>query len=222
MVMKKDDLRLIRCASRALAVLFLMTVLSACMGSSRPPNPIYYYTLEYSTPSVKSAQHLPFTLRVERFSASPPYNSQRIIYAHGGLQRNAYAYHQWIAAPGEMLPYFLARDLRHSNAFQAVLTPDASLAATHSLFGWVEEFVEKDASPGWQAAATVNITLISNLGKDPSRRILLQKRYSSSALCKARTPEALAVAMSSTVAEISQAVMRDIHKRLSTVEPLNY
>lgn len=202
--------------------LLVALMLSACVGTSKPPHPVYYYTLEYKAPSEQVARQLPFTLRVERFSVSPPYDSQRIIYAHEGLQRNAYAYHQWIARPGEMLPYFLARDMRHANVFRAVLTPDASLSATHSLFGWVEEFVEKDASPHWQAAATINITLISNLDKDPTRRILLQKRYNAAADCKARTPEALAEAMSSAVAQISQTVMQDVHERLATVTTLNY
>lgn len=222
MTLESANCRLVHSVARVLLPLLMMIALSACMGTSKPPHPVYYYTLEYATPAVQTLQQLPFTLRVERFSVSPPYNSQRIIYAHDGLQRNAYAYHQWIASPGDMLPYFLARDLRHSNAFRAVLTPDASLPATHSLFGWVEEFVEKDASDYWQAVATINITLISNLDKDPSRRILLQKRYNAAARCKSRTPEALAEAMSSAVAQISQAVMEDVYQRLSTVEPLNY
>ena len=196
---------------------FAAIMLSACMGSSKPPKPVYYYTLDYETPESQLTHHLPIILRVERFSVSPPFNSQRIIYSHGGLQRNAYAYHQWIAAPGELLPYFLARDLRRTNGYRAVLTPDAPLSATHSLYGWVEEFIEKDTSTRWQAAATINVTLISNLDPDPTRKILLQKRYSAAAPCKDKTPESLAEAMSSAVAEISH-----VHNRLSAAQTLKY
>ncbi len=210
-------------ASTQLILLFLvLTTLSACMGVSAPSKPIYYYTLDYETPSAKLKHHLPCTLRVERFSVSPPFNSQRIIYAHNGLQRNAYAYHQWIAAPGELLPYFLARDLRRTNGFRAVMTPDATLAATHSLHGWVEQFVEQDGSPEWQAAAVIHVTLTSNLDRDPASKILLQKRYDATAPCNAKTPQALAQAMSEAFADISRSVTKDIHDRLSTVEPLKY
>jgi ABC-type uncharacterized transport system auxiliary subunit len=220
--MKTVNNRIICSGARIYLLLCVAIMLSSCLGASKPPNPIYYYTLDYDAPSIQLAHLLPCVLRVERFSVSPPFNSQRIIYAHDGVQRNAYAYHQWIAAPGELLPYFLARDLRQTNGFRAVLTPDASLSATHSLYGWVEEFVENDASPRWQAAAIIHITLISNLDKDPTRKILLQKRYRVSAPCKAKSPEALAEAMSSVVAEISQAVAKDVHDRLSTVETLKY
>jgi ABC-type uncharacterized transport system auxiliary subunit len=222
LIRKTVNNRIIWVYARVCFLLSVATLLLVCIGASKPPNPVYYYTLDYATPSVQLAQHLPYTLRVERFSVSPPFNSQRIIYAHKGLQRNAYAYHRWIVAPSELLPYFLARDLRQSNGFRAVMTPDASLSATHSLYGWVEEFIEKDASAQWQAAAIIHITLISNLDMDPTRKILLQKRYSGTAPCKAKTPEALAEAMSSTVAEISQAITKDVHNRLSTVETLKY
>jgi cholesterol transport system auxiliary component len=203
-------------------LVLLLTMFTACMGSAKPPSPIYYYTLDYPPPAVRLEHQLPCTLRVERFSVSPPFNSQHMIYARDNLQRNAYAYQQWVVAPGDLLPYFLARDLRQTNAFRAVLPPDTPLAATHSLYGWVEQFVEQDTSPHWQASVIIHVTLISDLDQDPTRRILLQKRYSAAAPCKEKTPEALAEAMSTAVSEISQAVINDIHDRLSNVEPLNY
>jgi cholesterol transport system auxiliary component len=203
-------------------LLLVPLICSACMGNSRPPPPIYYYTLGYEAPAAALAPQLPCVLRVERFSASPPFNSQRIIYAHSGLQRNAYAYHQWIAAPGELLSYSLARDLRRCGGFQAVLTPDAAISATHSLNGWVEEFIEKDAAAVWQADATIHVTLVSNVERDPTRKILLQKRYNATAPCKAKTPEALAEAMSQVVGKISQAVIKDVYSRLSAAETLKY
>lgn len=194
----------------------------ACVGKSRPPQPIYYYTLGYESPTTALAPQLPCTLRVERFSASPPFSNQRIVYAHGGLRRNTYAYHQWIAVPGELLAYFFARDLRQCSGFRAVLTPDAALSATHSLYGWVEEFIEKDDTARWQATATINMTLISNQDHDPARKILLQKRYSAASPCNAKTPEALAEAMSQVVGKISQAVIKDVYHRLSSTETLQY
>lgn len=204
------------------SALFGLILLAACVGNSRPPQPIYYYTLEYPSPSQQFASVLPCTVRVERFSVSPPYNSQRIIYSHDGLQRNAYAYQQWVASPGELLPYFLARDLDRTSGFHAVMPPGAALSATHSLYGWIEEFVEQDAASGWQASAIINMTLIANQGYDPTRKILLQKRYAATSVCQDKTPQSFAEAMSSAVADISKTVGKDIYDRLATVETLNY
>jgi ABC-type uncharacterized transport system auxiliary subunit len=203
-------------------LLLFPVLLAACLGSTTPPQPVYYYTLNYEPPATQQLHHLPCTLRVERFSVSPPYNSQHIIYARDDLQRNAYAYNQWIVSPGELLPFFLARDLRRSNGFRAVLTPDATLPATHSLYGWVEEFAELDSASQWQASAIIHVTLIANLENDPTLKILLQKRYKALEPCKGKTPEALARAMSIAVADISKRVCGDIHDRLSSVGALTY
>ena len=206
-----------------LSLMFLIPAfVSSCMATAKAPNPIYYYTLDYEAPTFEPAHQLPCVLRVERFSATPPFNSQRIIYAHSELQRNSYAYHQWIAPPAELLPYFLARDLRQSNGFEAVLAPDATIAPTHSLYGWVEQFLEQDGSPEWKASAVIQVTLISNLIHDPTQKILLQKRYAAATPFKTKTPEALARAMSQAVSNISRELERDIYNRLTTVEPLKY
>ena len=197
-------------------------MLSACVANTKPPKTIYYYTLGYDPPAIEIRQQLPLTLRVERFSVSPPFHTQRIIYAGKGAHRNAYAYHQWIAAPGELLPYFFVRDLRRSNGFKAVLTPDSSLPSTHSLHGWVEEFIEKDEPSKWLAVATIHISLINNTNTDPTQKIMLQKRYHAKAPCKAKTPEALADAMGHALANITAAVAKDIHRQLTSSMTLTY
>lgn len=204
----------------ALWVTFL--VLSGCMAASDPPKTTYYYTLEYVSAVDNLKQQLPLILRVERFSVSPPFHTQRIIYAGKGAHRNSYAYHQWIAAPGELLPYFFVRDLRRSNGFKAVLPPDSSLSATHSLHGWVEQFIEKDNSKKWQAVATIHVSLINKLNIDSTQKIMLQKRYHAAVDCDAKTPEALAQAMGKAVAQITARVTKDLHHRLSTAGALTY
>jgi ABC-type uncharacterized transport system auxiliary subunit len=199
-----------------------LLILTGCMTASDPPKTTYYYTLDYASAVDSLKQQLPLTLRVERFSVSPPFHTQRIIYAGDGAHRNSYAYHQWIAAPGELLPYFFVRDLRRSNGFKAVLTPDSSLSTTHSLHGWVEEFIEIDNSSNWQAVATIHVSLINKLNADPTQKIMLQKRYHAAVDCESKRPEALARAMSKVVAQITATVAKDLHHRLSTTGALTY
>lgn len=195
--------------------LLLAWVLTACMGQSAPTKPIYYYALDYHVPGPQTGPPLPYVLRVARFNVSPPFDSQHMVYAGKGLRRNSYAYHQWIVAPGDLLTYLIARDLRHTHAYSAVLPPDATLSASHTVYGWVERFIEEDGEHTHQAALRLHITLAADLEPDPGKRILFQKTYSASEPCAAGTAEALAQAMSTAAAKISTALTRDIHTRLA-------
>lgn len=196
-------------------LLFLLGPLTySCMGQSAATQPIYYYTLAYEPQLTPHTATLPWVLRVHRFSVSPVFNTQRMIYADKGLHRNSYGYHQWIAPPGQLLPFLLVRDLRQTNGYQAVLTPDASMPATHHIHGWLEQFLEEDASDPPQAHVRIHITLVSAHETDPSKRVMLQKSYQAQTPCLDATPGALALAMSKAVAQINQTVVQDIYKRL--------
>lgn len=190
-------------------------VLTGCIGNASTPSAVYYYTLDYQSQAPNAPLRLPVVLRVNRFSVSPPFNTQRIVYAEKNLHRNTYAYHHWIAQPGELLSYLLARDLDGFDGFRAVLPADATQPATHDVYGWVEEFMEKDDHNPWQASIRLHISLASALDPDASRRILMQKRYSQKADCMTKTPAALAQAMSVAVASIYKEIVHDIYSRLN-------
>jgi ABC-type uncharacterized transport system auxiliary subunit len=191
---------------------------AACVGSSSPAAPVYYYTLDYAPPAPSRDRPLPYVLRVARFTAAPPFNTQRIIYADKGLHRNAYASSHWIAPPGEMLAYSLARDLQQANAFQAVLWPDAALPSTHVVKGWVENFIEEGSAQPAQAVVRLNITLIDAREPDPGARVLFQKSYGAQAPCAEKTPAALARAMSTAAARLSGDIAGDIYSALALVK----
>jgi ABC-type uncharacterized transport system auxiliary subunit len=213
------------CASAAkkstslLIILPLIVILTACAGSSAPPRQVYYYTLDYAPPASSVDHSLPHVVRVDRFSSSPPYNSQAIIYADKGLHRNAYAHHQWIAPPADLLAFMLARDLQETGAFQAVLPPDSFTAPTHIVNGWLEEFLEKDRPEGWLASLRLSITLLSARETDPSRRILMQRTYRAEAPVGDRTPAGLAEAMSAATARASAEIVQDLYQTLRALKP---
>lgn len=197
-------------------ILACMLVLTGCIGNVSAPSTVYYYTLDYTSEAPSAPSRLPVVLRLNRFSVSPPFNTQRIVYAEKNLHRNTYAYHHWIAQPGELLSDLLARDLDYCDGFRAVLPTGATQPATHDVYGWVDKFIEIDDHSPWQASISVHITLASASDPDASRRILMQKRYSQKADCKAKTPAALAEAMSVAVASIYKEVVHDIHERLKS------
>ena len=201
---------------RCLPLLAAIVMLTACAGS-KADKPTYYYTLDYPSPALPAYSPLPYVLRVDRFAATPPFHTQRIIYADKGLHRNFYAHFQWIAAPGEMLAFFLGRDLRNSAAFKAVLPPDATVLPSHTIKGWVETFLEEDFTSRGNAVLKLSITLMDARETDVSRRVVFQRSYTAKSECAAKTPAALAEAMSEAAAQVSVRMVRDIYDALAGI-----
>lgn len=198
------------------SILMLPLLLAACSLPQASPKPVYYYTLANTPLNLHMDRQLPVVVRVDRFTANPQYNTQQIIYGDKGLHRNAYANFKWIALPGELLAYALARDLQQCGGFQAVLTPNAPSPPTHTINGYVEEFLEEDYTLPAQASLRLSISLIDTRQPDAVKRILLQKAYSAKAPCEDKTPAALAVAMTAAAAQINAQIIQDIHQRLAT------
>ena len=198
-------------------LLIAMAMLTGCAGT-RTSKPTYYYTLDYPPPGITVTARLPFVLRVDRFAVTPPYDTRRMIYADKGLHRNAYAHYQWVAAPGEMLAFFLGRDLRDSQAFDAVLPPDAAAPPTHVIKGWIDTFLEEDFASTGQASLTLSIILMDANETDATRRILFQHSYAAKTDCAAKTPAALAEAMSLAASSVSARMAQDIYDTLGRMK----
>ena len=197
--------------------LFPCLFLGACLNLKQPRNEVTFYTLEYDTPLKNKGQALPYSIGLERFSVAPVYNSNQIIYRDGSFRRASYTYHKWRANPGDLITYFLARDMKASGFFKAALSQDSGIPVTHTLEGSVEEFFELDTAETWSAVLTLSITLMVEDEPDISKRILYQKTYRAVKGCKQRNPQALAEAMSHAMAEVSEKIIRDARSRLMDV-----
>ena len=163
-------------------VLFLIALIflfPSCINLKQPAIKISYYMLEYDPPRIEGLDPLANVIRLERFSVSPGYDSNRIVYRDRSFARDAYAYHKWHANPGDMVSFFLKRDIKASGLFKAVLPPGSSLSSTHKLEGSVDEFYEVDNEALWEAVLSVSITLMSENEPDVSKRVLFQKTYSA-------------------------------------------
>jgi len=200
--------------------LFFMLILSAlfaggCLSLKQPTGKINYYSLEYDPPVQNLEICLPFVIRVERFQASPLYDTAKIVFREEKFKRDTYIYHKWWAKPGDMVSYFLARDMKASRGFKAVFAFDKSLPSSHVLEGGVDEFFEQDGPDSWEAVLSVEVTLLAENEPDISRRILLQKKYSARELCSEKNPRALAEAMSRAMSKISEKIITEVYGRLA-------
>ena len=106
------------------AVVTMVTILlmvGGCTNIKHAPLEIHYYTLEYEPPQPVNASPLPHAVKIEQFQTSPLYDSYRIILRKEDFTRDEYTYHKWLALPGELVSFFLARDFSETGRFQASL-----------------------------------------------------------------------------------------------------
>ena len=200
-------------------ILFLSGLLflgiNGCVTSPQPPPKTDYYTLEYDPVTTDLPGPVQSIIRVERFQVAPFYNTTNIIYKAASFKRNAYHYHKWRANPGDLVTYFLARDLRETGLFNGVFILSSKHPASHIIDGTLDQFYQESIDNSWQAVLSVNITFMADYEPDISKRILFQKEYTSKKQCEQKNPKALAAAMSQAMAEISKAIIKDIHHSLT-------
>ncbi|MCF6291439.1 MAG: ABC-type transport auxiliary lipoprotein family protein [Desulfobacterales bacterium] len=202
-----------------LTVLAVALISAGCATLKRPALEIEYYTLEYDSPAVDlpgATGPLAALLRVERFSAAPPYETNRIVFRERQFDLDTYFYHRWRAVPADLVSYFLTRDLQQSGLFKAVSPSVTTMPHTHVVAATVDEFLEWDTDRGRQAVITLHLSLIVAREPDISKRVLFQERFTARYPCGDKQPREVARAMSLAMADISRQVAIRIHQALST------
>lgn len=197
-------------------MVLLLFIMGACTSLQQPSLRVDHYTLEYAPPPPVGRQALSVILRVERFSVAASYNTQQMVYREGSFKRETYAYHRWRANPGDLVSDNLARDMRQSGLFQAVVQEGSTVAATHIVEGSVDEFFEWSSGEGWKAALTVTATLIKAKEIDTSKKILFQQRFHVLQPCREKSPTGFAEAMSEAMSRVSGQIMKTMHEHLSS------
>ncbi len=199
-------------SERFLVLIFCgLFCLAGCSALNKPKPKIHHFTLEYTVPKIEDLKPIDAVLRVDRFGVAPVYNSNRMIYRDQSFKRDEYVYSKWIGNPGDIVTYFLARDLRDSGLFKAVFTYKGHQAASYAMEGSVDEFFEWDTPEGWDAVLGLSITLVVLQEPDISKRILFQKSYRVTRRCKEEHPRGFAETMSLAVQEVSLKIIRDVY-----------
>jgi ABC-type uncharacterized transport system auxiliary subunit len=202
----------------------LLAGLGGCVSLKQPVQRIDHYMLEYDPPSLAVERVLPAVIRVERFSAAPFYQSNRMLFKPGDYLSDGYRYHRWRAAPGDMLAYFIARDMQQSKAFRAVGPGTDVLPFTHTLQGTVDEFFEDDGLSGGprsggprgrEAVVAVTVVLLAENEIDLSRQIVMQQHFSARMPSRRKHPQAFAEAMSVAVQSLSAQIMEAVAAALT-------
>ena len=198
--------------SRLLLLVALVTGLVwGCFGGSVPPEKIKRYILDYPPPRISGLEPLDTIIKVERFTAYPPYNQNSIVYRAKPFERNVYHYERWWVPPPDMLADFIARDFRSQGLYRGTLRYDNPGRARFRVEGDLIDFLEEDTPEAWYAVLTVDVVLADRKSKDSSTWVVWQKNYHVRERCEAKGPKKLVEAMSRAVAQFSAQLSRDVY-----------
>lgn len=197
--------------NRMLIPIIGLLIIAACVSVEQPLGKTQYYTLEYDPPLQGGMVTIPATIRLDLFRVAPQYNTTQIVYRDAPYKRQSYYYHKWRSHPADLVTHYLARDIRESRLFQAVVLHDSRIPSDYMLDGSVDEICENDNNGTWEAVLTVSIVLMAEKEPDISKKILLQKTYSETEPCRQRNPEAVVEAMSRAMARLSLQIIGDIY-----------
>jgi len=84
----------------------------------------------------------------------------------------------------------------------------------HQLFGFIDQFYEKDTDNQWYAVLSITITLVNKNEKDAANQFCLQKNYKRTSPLDKKNPKSLARAMSTALSEISSLMIADIYQAM--------
>ncbi|MDR2017747.1 MAG: ABC-type transport auxiliary lipoprotein family protein [Syntrophobacterales bacterium] len=194
-------------------ILFLgILCLFGCLPGNKPPQLTEQYAIEYAPPAVyNNGTPLPYTIRIERFSAAQAYNNQSMTYRPEPYKLASYDYHRWRVMPGDMVTDHFVRDLRNSGMFAGVFSYRESESTRFVLEGGVEEFLEVDEQREGRAVLCLNVALIDTTQTEITKRLIFQKKYRHEEPIKEQTPVSLTQGMSASMKRLSDEIMRDIY-----------
>jgi ABC-type uncharacterized transport system auxiliary subunit len=198
----------------AILIILLCALAAGCAPSSAPPMMVRHWVLEYQPPRLEGLDALPATMRVNRLSAAYGFNSQEMIYRPSPHERGTYPYQRWMAIPSDLFGDLLARDLRNSGLFSAVLSGNEQGSARFRVEGGVLEFLELDQPGGWKARLALHFTLLDMQAPGTDTRVVMQKDYSHEAEIDEKGAPGLAQAMSQAARAVSADIIKDIHQAI--------
>jgi ABC-type uncharacterized transport system auxiliary subunit len=192
-----------------LAVLAVLVIVPACGGS---PALINRFILDYPPPVTGKPGPLDAAVRVELFAVDEIINRPEMVYKVNPYKTGAYQYNRWRTTPGFLVTDFLIRDLRQAGLFKAVFPYDRGGQARFRLEGGVVEFQENNQAGPWQAALTLNITLLDTDKENIAERVIFQRSYQTQEPMPSNTPQGLAEAMSSAMQKLSGRIIQDVYR----------
>ena len=187
----------------------LLPLLAACAGTLLPkpaPAPTRF-TLDTGpaaapAPSARTAATDAPTLTVDTPRAAPGYDSRRMVYQRRPQQMEAFAFHEWVEPPAQMLAPLLVRALPDQGGFRAVLRAPSAAAG-----GWRLETellrLHQDFS---QRPSQVRLSVRAVLLNSATRQAVAWREFDVSVAATSDDPVAGAAAAQAAARQLSTEV----------------
>lgn len=201
-----------------LLIISVLIIGAAGCAGGKPSTITEYYMLNYGPPVLEKVMPLDESLRIERFSVAQVFNSNTIVFRTGEFGLAAYPYDRWRANPGDMITDYLVRDFRYGGLFRAVFSYRYQEKTRFSLEGSVVEFLEIRQEGSRKASLGINITLLDMNQKEIPQKVVFQKNYSHSAICKEEGSKGLAQGLSNSMEELSRQISNDVYHAVNNMQ----
>ncbi len=190
----------------------LVLLTAGCLDLKQPAVKVDYYQVEYGPAQSPASEHIDVVLGVRGFAIAATYDHNRMVYKDGTYERETRFYHRWVTNPADMVRDALFKDLKHSGNYSAVVQAPGSTAWNYEVQGYIQDIYENDLGGKWESVLNLDIILIGARSEILNERILFQKSYGASVVCKGKTPQAVVAAMSEAIEDISTKLQGDIYK----------
>jgi ABC-type uncharacterized transport system auxiliary subunit len=192
-----------------IAAAILVLLLAGC--GSVPQT--YYYIPTYEMPA--SANHhapLGVVIGVEKFQAEVVYQDDRLIYRDSPFEVKYYSYRRWIAEPRHLVTEKAMAHLRHSGAFQNVVSYPSIVKLDYVLRGRVLAFEEWDANEAWHGKVALSFELL-----DPAKdEIVWRATFEKMTPAEKKLPVAVVQAVSTSLSLCLDEMVAALKSHLRT------
>lgn len=181
-----------RAAPRRRAAVLLLAaaagLLAGCSGTllPKPQAPPARFTLDGATPAAaprRPAADAP-ALVVAVPRAAPGHDGRRMVYLRRPLELEAFAFHEWVDPPAQMLAPLIVRSLQDSGAFSAVLQAPSAASGALRL---ETELIRLQQDFGSQPSQ-VRLTLRAVLLDTATRQVIGWREFDESVAAKTDDP----------------------------------
>jgi ABC-type uncharacterized transport system auxiliary subunit len=193
---------------RSFVIFAALPLLWGCVGGGAS-SPLHHFLLDYPPPAVQKQDCSHQTVKILEFASAHAYNTPSMVYASAPFRKDAYLYSRWRVSPGRMVSDYLVRDVRKAGIFGAAFTSRDEESTRFLVEGIVDEFYESDEGDP-KAVLAVTVTLMDMQEKELPKRMLFQRGYRVVEPMTQKSAEALAQAMSLSVARFSERLLADI------------
>ena len=180
-------------------------MLSGCGLSLTKPQPeVRHYALTLTLPEV-SPDTAKLSLVVRPFTASDPYNQERMVYRSSPYQLDFYNYHRWAASPAEQVTDWTRRYLAAAGLFAKVF-PTSDGSADLTLGGKIQQIEEVDHEQTWEAVLSIDFWLTRADQRSP----FWFQSYTATRQAAKRNPQAIAEALSRNLEDLLARLTADL------------